>query len=105
MIALHSEDHPNRKRFSCAHEIGHFVARAESGNAEEYEFIDYRGSLAAQGTDPEEVFANQFAANLLMPKATVQKLHKEGKSHIELALFFGVSAEAMQYRLNKLGLR
>lgn len=105
IIALHFDDHRNRKRFSCSHELGHYVSRIESSDdSPEYEYIDLRGQLAANGTDEEEIFANRFAANLLMPENVVRKLDKDGKSHFEMAMFFGVSTESLKFRLKNLGL-
>ncbi|MBS3797174.1 ImmA/IrrE family metallo-endopeptidase [Pseudoalteromonas sp. BDTF-M6] len=105
IIALHYADHSNRKRFTCAHELGHYVSRIESNDDNiEYEYVDLRGSVAASGCDSEEIFANRFAASLLMPEKVVREHVKSGKSHFESALFFGVSNEALKHRLKNLGL-
>lgn len=105
VIALHATDHDNRKRFTCSHELGHYVSRVESNRLEtQYGYVDYRGEAAAKGKDPEEVFANQFAANLLMPEKEVNAQRKKRKSHLQLAQYFGVSPEALKHRLNALGL-
>lgn len=104
-IVLHRHDHNNRKRFSCAHELGHYISRIESNDtAKEYEYVDLRGALSSTGTDRDEIFANQFSAHLLMPNEIVRKLIKKNKSHFETALFFGVSVEALKPKLNSLGL-
>lgn len=104
VIVVHNADSNNRKRFSCAHELGHYIARAESDEIEQaYEYVDMRNGVSANGTDPEEIAANQFAANLLMPASVVKALHKT-KTHVEMALFFGVSNDAMTFRLKNLGL-
>jgi Zn-dependent peptidase ImmA (M78 family) len=102
VILVNAADSPNRKRFTCAHEIGHFVRRSDSPDA--YERVDLRGPLASAGQDPEEIYANAFAACLLMPEAEVRRLVKSGKSELELAQYFDVSREAMQYRLQNLRL-
>jgi Zn-dependent peptidase ImmA (M78 family) len=99
-ILLSVVDSPNRKRFTCAHELGHFVARAE--DPEEYDYVDLRDALSKTGTKPEEIFANSFAAALLMPETEVQRLEDKGLSAMQLALYFGVSQEAMHYRLKNL---
>lgn len=101
-ILLNAADSPNRKRFTCAHEIGHFSKRSASPDA--YEYVDTRGALAAAGMDADEIYANQFAAALLMPGDEVRRLHKQGKGEIEMALYFDVSQDAMHYRLMNLGL-
>ncbi len=101
-ILLNAGDSPNRKRFTCAHEIGHFVRRREQ--PDEYEYVDYRADLASTGSDAEEVYANQFAASLLMPESEVRAAHRAGLDDLDMAIRFGVSREAMQYRLRNLGL-
>ncbi len=64
-IYVHASDSLNRQRFTCAHELGHYVKRSAMGD-EEWEYVEHRALLASQGTDPEEVYANKFAAGLLM---------------------------------------
>ena len=53
--------------------------------------------------EPEEVSANRFAAELLMPKEMVEEFLDQGLSAWEMARRFGVSDEAMGYRLHNLG--
>jgi Zn-dependent peptidase ImmA (M78 family) len=101
-ILLNRADSPNRSRFTCAHELGHYVSHAD--DPDQYEFIDRRDPLSSTGQNEEEKFANAFAASLLMPDDEVQKRSKEGASTVELAWQFRVSAEAMEYRLRNLGL-
>ena len=101
-ILLNAMDSPNRKRFSCAHEIGHFVRRSDQ--TEEYEYLDLRSPLSSTGQDPEEIYANTFAACLLMPEKEVRRLHRSGTNELEMADYFDVSREAMQFRLKNLGL-
>lgn len=101
-ILLNVKDSRNRKRFTCAHEIGHFIRRSEE--PEKYEYVDYRDPRSSTGTIEEERFANSFAANLLMPKAAVEAFHADGMPDFRMALQFGVSREAMRNRLDNLGL-
>jgi Zn-dependent peptidase ImmA (M78 family) len=101
-ILLNAHDHPNRQRFTAAHELGHFVSREDA--PDEYEYVDLRDTVfASAGTVPEEVFANQFAANLLMPERDVRRLRSDGLTPTEMALYFGVSQDAMHIRLKNLG--
>jgi Zn-dependent peptidase ImmA (M78 family) len=102
VIFLNASDSPNRQRFTCAHEIGHFVRRAD--DPDQYEWVDLRGPLAAVGVDPEEIYANAFAASLLMPEDEVRRLHKENRPELFMAQYFDVSREAMQFRLLNLRL-
>lgn len=101
-IVLNQGDSENRRRFTCAHEIGHFVRRSEE--ADEYTTVDLRSSLSETSDDPEEIYANQFAACLLMPEDDVQTFHHTGLSDLEMAIRFKVSREAVQFRLKTLGL-
>lgn len=102
IIALNSGDTKNRKRFSCAHELGHYISHTEKGD--NYEYVDLRGVLASKGIDDEEKFANAFAASLLMPEDEVRRLKGENTPPFIMAIHFGVSDDAMNYRLKNLGL-
>jgi Zn-dependent peptidase ImmA (M78 family) len=105
IIVGHFEDSDNRKRFTYAHELGHYVYRfQQKNNSDQYEYIDLRDQCSSFGTQEEEVFANQFAANLLMPTQEVGKLHRQGKSIISMAMYFGVSTESVAFRLKNLKL-
>jgi Zn-dependent peptidase ImmA (M78 family) len=101
-IYVHASDSPNRQRFTCAHELGHYVKRSATGDAA-WEYVEHRDLLTTQGTDAEEIYANRFAASLLMPRGAVEALHRE-LGPAALAFRFGVSADAMHYRLVNLGL-
>jgi Zn-dependent peptidase ImmA (M78 family) len=101
-IALNISDSKNRKRFSCAHEIGHYTRR--SLDTEQYAYLDKRSPLSATGLDVDEIYANSFAACLLMPETIVTFLFNRGDGALGMALRFDVSQEAMQYRLRNLGL-
>ena len=101
-IYLNAGDSRNRQRFTCAHELGHYVKRTASGDANEiWEYVDRRDTLASRGHDPDEIYANQFAANLLMPRDMLTKLKGE-RTLAALAALFGVSADAMTFRLDNL---
>lgn len=102
-IIIHSTDSPSRKRFTIAHELGHFVSRSFSGD-EEFECVDLRSGISSCGVDNEEIFANQFAANLLMPENEVKKGFSAYSSAVALAPKFGVSPDAMSVRLKNLKL-
>ena len=103
LIMLNQSDPPNRKRFTCAHEIGHY--RRRSSEEREYTTVDLRSKLSTAGTDPEEIYANEFAACLLMPAEEVKGMDKAGLDDFDMAIRFGVSRDAMHYRLKNLDLR
>lgn len=100
-----NKDHPKgRRNFSIAHELGHYLLRHY-----EHFHLDLAG-LATHGEPPgydwrDERAANDFAAELLMPAELVAREAPESASLASLAKRFGVSREAMGFRLANLGLR
>jgi Zn-dependent peptidase ImmA (M78 family) len=102
-ILLNAKDSRTRKRFTCAHELGHYILRSEEPTGQ-YEYVDYRDQSSSTGTIEEERYANSFAASLLMPEVAVRTLREDGLSSLRLAKRFGVSPEAMGIRLDNLGL-
>lgn len=107
VIILNASDSKPRKRFTCAHELGHYVSNTEKLNQQDYiayEHIDFRNGNSRNGTDSEEVFANQFAACLLMPESEVRKLFKHGMPIVLMSSYFGVSDDAIRFRLMNLNL-
>lgn len=102
VIYVEAGDAETRQRFTCAHELGHYLSRKGD---KEYAYIDRRSYRASLGLDPDEVFANAFAAELLMPAAAIRHLYEDDPTVSGLAKTFGVSEEAMRYRLQNLNLR
>jgi Zn-dependent peptidase ImmA (M78 family) len=100
VIFVSAADHPNRQRFTCAHEIGHFVKH--DGDANVWGYIDYRDEAASMGVDADERYANAFAAALLMPQREVERLHELELDDQQMAKRFGVSQVAMVNRLKNL---
>lgn len=103
--ALHAK---TRRRFTIAHEIGHMVLHKQDALFVDGSFLVHkRDRKSSQATDLKEIQANQFAAALLMPQDLLEKRVKKEyllslKSVIELASEFGVSTEAMTFRLTNL---
>ncbi len=115
---VNSEHHPNRRRFSLAHEIGHFVLHHKKGTRDHI-FLDKNLSFytrkdqpSSSNTNPAmEKEANVFAAQLLMPEKLLKKYITKHDLDItdefdisRLAIAFGVSEQALQIRLNVLNL-
>ena len=99
-----TDESPRRQRFTAAHELGHLVDRIEQGTIDQ-PFIDRRGVLARQGVDPQEMFANAFAAVLLMPTPMLRALvRRHGFSSYDVARFFDVSPAAAELRMKNAGL-
>lgn len=108
-----NSSHPSvRRRFTIAHELGHLQMHPDSL------FVDgliRRDSTSSVGIDLKEIEANAFAAELLMPRASVLSRAEElipvggatdaGKFTRSLAKVFEVSEQAMEYRLVNLGIR
>jgi Zn-dependent peptidase ImmA (M78 family) len=68
-------------------------------------FVDNRDTLAGLGTDVDEIFANQFAAALLMPARRVQEFFQlKNLRADEMGILFGTSAQAIEIRLRNLRL-
>ena len=106
-IVVQATDSESRRRFMVAHELGHFVYRGATADVDEdeYAYVDERSSLAQAGLDGVEVFANQFAAELLMPEPTVRvAIERTKNAKAALAAVFGLSQEAMSCRLRNLSL-
>ena len=87
-----------RRRFTIAHEIGHWVCHVEG--AERVEPVYCRAAdLAADADRALEREANVFAAELLMPGPAVQSAWEELSDVAACAARFDVSPTAMQWRL------
>lgn len=106
-IFVKYNDHSNRKRFTIAHELGHFFLHYEQNKT----FVDkdlsfYRNNPELSSRD-YEIEANQFAASLLMPREQVVRewVNRKNPAVDELAKIFGVSPSSMGFRITNLGLR
>jgi Zn-dependent peptidase ImmA (M78 family) len=69
-----------------------------------FDYVDYRSALSETDENTEEAFANSFAASLLMPEKEVKHLHRQKYTPTQMAAYFGVSQDAVYYRLKSLGL-
>jgi Zn-dependent peptidase ImmA (M78 family) len=67
--------------------------------------VDRRGDRWKSEQDPEAVYAEEFAACLLLPARDVKVMIELGVDELEMAVRFQVSREIVQRRLNDLGLR
>jgi len=108
-------NHPRRRqRFTVAHEIGHYLLHKGRPVVLDHVRMNFRDANSSTATDSEEIQANAFAAELLMPRDAVMAHTKrlsatedatEGSVLRDLAETFEVSEQAMEYRLINLGLR
>lgn len=115
VICVHEDDPTTRQRFSIAHEIGHHhLEHPFEQDAQVHVdrgIVAQRPARSAEGVDPNEIEANQFAAALLMPAALIRTRAAELShgllldAHLtELADEFQVSEQAMAIRLMTLDL-
>ena len=100
-LYVNLNEHPNRRRFTVAHELGHWRLHKEELKNNPERSILFRIAIGQLNKDPIEKEANIFAANLLVPMELLKKA-KKGKTHQELAELFGVSTEVIGYRLKLL---
>jgi Zn-dependent peptidase ImmA (M78 family) len=103
-IYVKSSDPPVRKRYTVAHELGHFFLHSDIEK-----FVDSRSNLYRHnGIDGEdrlrEVQANLFAVSLLMPSELLRLARAECDDENILASQFEVSRVAMKIRLASLDL-
>lgn len=95
-ILVNQKHHPNRRRFTIAHEIAHFVLHQDLIGDGIYDDALYRSGLPR----PVEFEANRLAADILMPLSTLgEALNQSPASVEELAEKFQVSKSAMSIRL------
>jgi hypothetical protein len=94
---------PGRRRFTIAHELGHWVCQWLEGR---WAPVYCRAVEAPAGAKypPEEREANVFAAELLMPDPLVRTAFAEDPSIAGLAGRFRVSQASMHWRLHNVGL-
>lgn len=119
VVGVNSQQHPNRQRFTLAHELGHYLLHNVEGVHVDHEFsIKLRSGLSSQGSDVDEMEANLFAAELLMPQPWLEEdinnldpfdveSGPEGEEAADvvqhLADKYKVSRQAMGIRLSSLG--
>lgn len=108
-IAINKQHHPNRQRFTLAHECGHLFLHAHEGDRLWIDKTLFFRDGSNTGDHFSEIQANQFAAGLLMPEQLLREsLGEEGPVNdfdvVRLAFRFQVSERAMTVRLVSLGL-
>lgn len=95
-IFVNSNHHPNRRRFTIAHEIAHFVLHQDEIGDGIYDDALYRSGLPLR----IEFQANKLAADILMPWHLLSEAMRDADYTVEsLAKLFQVSKSAMSIRL------
>src|SRR4051812_44501345 len=96
-IIVRESDPYVRKRFTVAHEVGHFVLHRNQIGESLTDDELYRSGLSTH----QEARANRFAADILMPKdLIVRTISRLGGNPQVLASEFKVSEAAMRIRLD-----
>lgn len=113
-IGINKNHNPSRQRFTIAHELGHFISHEDNPRSnfitKNGAFVYFRDEESATGTQEHERYANQIAADILMPKDELKKMVSEPFSAADdekisrLAQKFEVSFAAMSIRLSVLKL-
>ena len=113
IIGVNAIHHPNRQRFTIAHECGHLILHRDQVTREVH--VDkafpmlMRDAVSAASVNEMEIEANLFAAELLMPEFLLTEALGNAPFDIDddatvsaLARRFRVSLSAMQFRLGNL---
>lgn len=109
VIGVNALHHPNRQRFTIAHEIGHLVLHRDlitkNVHVDKQFPVLMRDAVAETGTEAIEIEANQFASELLIPSSLFDP-SKIKASDIDddaeldaLAKKFRVSRQMLDYRI------
>ena len=113
IIGVNSQHHPNRQRFTIAHEIAHLVLHrhliADQVHVDKRFRVLMRDANSASGTERMEIEANQFAAEVLMPAVSLRAMLNKRGFDIDddrpleiLASKFRVSRQALEFRIRSI---
>ncbi|HEV2398357.1 MAG TPA: ImmA/IrrE family metallo-endopeptidase [Candidatus Sulfotelmatobacter sp.] len=112
-IAVNATHHPNRRRFTVAHELAHFKLQHEGEHVDRDFTIIRRDNKSSEANVSFEIEANAYAACLLMPREFLLRdlrVNFNGDfdfsdEHLAtVAKKYRVSPSALRYRLINLGL-
>jgi len=109
-ILINSKDSKERQKFTLGHELGHFHLHKPAGVHVDTSITMARNANSKLGKDIQEIEANQFAAELIMPEDFLKKDAEEftkgldEKTVEKLSKKYSVSILAMQNRLSSLEL-
>ena len=116
IIGVNALHHPNRQRFTIAHELGHLVLHKPMITKEIHVDKNFpilmRAPASTTKVNQTEIEANYFAAEILMPASFLTRSLKEEPFIINdidddivastLAKKYRVSVSAMRFRLSNL---
>ncbi len=112
VIGVNSSHHINRQRFTIAHECGHLCLHKGKDVYIDRGFpvvVNRRDELSTQAIDPDEIEANRFAAELLIPYNMILNDTdgfdiEEDEDLNKLGDRYQVSIQALTYRINNLAI-
>jgi Zn-dependent peptidase ImmA (M78 family) len=108
--SLLNQRNDGRFRYTCAHELSHWVIdRNYFMQLGETAAMTEKALRSSEVNDAIERQVDRLACRILMPKGTLKSAYfdicrKSSNVSAPLAEFFGVSRQAMEIRLNELGL-
>jgi Zn-dependent peptidase ImmA (M78 family) len=109
VIGVNSLHHMNRQRFTIAHECGHLLFHKGEVHIDRAFRVNRRDEVSSLAVDPDEIEANRFAAELLMPfdMITADLLERgidaENEQELkELARKYQVSVQAITHRITNI---
>lgn len=99
-IYVNADDPYNRKTFTIAHELGHYVLHREHfrEHPDQYNVLLRRPMSTANSALEKE--ANIFAGHLLVPRKFLDKYYQLASTS-ELASLFAVSADVVRIRIQQ----
>ncbi|WP_339491492.1 ImmA/IrrE family metallo-endopeptidase [Pseudomonas rhizophila] len=101
LIRVNALHHPNRQRFTVAHELAHFARH----RSQQLKFVD-QNFFRNGDSNAMEAEANRFAGELLMPESLFRDRVKLFSGSIEaVAQYFKVSTLAVRVRAKSLGMK
>ena len=96
VLWLNGQQTVARQRFTLAHELGHAWCGHEGATS-----VDTIATLSGKTTDAQEIQANSFAAEFLVPRAAIERLIDGDPTLEQLVLVgaaYGVSAWVVLFR-------
>ena len=111
ILGVNSKHSQNRQRFTIGHELGHHFLHSSSVHVDGRYQIMNRDAKSKEGTDTQEIEANLFAGELLVPEHMLRADIKNlGELDVEdevvvknLAKRYRVSTQVIFRRLFSLG--
>jgi Zn-dependent peptidase ImmA (M78 family) len=109
-VFVNESHHPNRQRFTIAHEFGHYVSYVNNSYSKTYldtqgnvTDVMYRKQECNSEEEKMEQEANLIAARLLMKEDIMNKLIRENREISDIAKQLRISVEAVSYRIKSFG--